>query len=71
VRFGESGTERVIDRALDEKAVGAEAILPGGGELRLHRLVDGAVEIGIGKDEKGAWPPSSRTSRFTVSAHCR
>ena len=68
---GETAGEGVVDRALDQEAVGAEAVLAGGGELGLDGLVDGAVEVGVGEDEERAWPPSSRTRRFTVSAELR
>src|SRR3546814_11915109 len=43
----------LVDGALNVEAVGAQAVLPGGGELRLHRLVHGAAEVGVGKDDEG------------------
>src|SRR3546814_17139718 len=43
----------LVDGALNVEAVGAQAVLPGGGELRLHRLVHGAAEVGVGKTDEG------------------
>src|SRR3546814_9515960 len=50
---GEAAAEFAVDGALNVEAVGAQAVLPGGGELRLHRLVHGAAEVGVGKDDEG------------------
>ena len=50
---GEAAAEVGVDRALDQEAVGGEAVLAGGGELGLDGLGDGAVEVGVGEDEEG------------------
>ena len=51
--LGESGAKGVVDRPLDQKAVGAKAFLAGGGELRLDRLVHRLALVGIGEKEEG------------------
>ena len=51
--LGEAAAEVGVDRALDQEAVGAEAVLAGGGELGLDGLGDGAVEVGVGEDQEG------------------
>ena len=51
--LSEAAAEIVIDRPLDEEAVGGQAILARGHELCLDRFGDGAVEVGIGEDDEG------------------
>ncbi len=43
----------LVDRLFNIKAVGAEAILTGGGEFGLDRLFNGLVHIRIGEHDKG------------------
>ena len=64
----EPGEERLSDLPLQEQPGGRAADLPGAEEDTEKRMIQGGIQVGVGKDDEGALAPSSSPIFFVLPA---